>query len=279
MPPRGRWAAVLALTACSVPGGNGDAGARFSVSNLVREIDASAGWVVRTDLTADVSGSGSEFELWFNESQGGHLYAFEAETRQGRIAVLRAERASGRLRIVLNTSTSPRGGFELRALALHSGGAVVPTPLRVRQAERLAAELRFSTHVLSPYPVVRQSTRVRLASCLDRDTPARASTHTGCDIREYGPFGPATEPRDLSLRFEQRVPAPPWIHVKSATRELSVSHWAGTVAVTEHYDVENVRSLPPCCVVVVAVLRCLSHTAGLHAGGRRTRGWLQSSGL
>lgn len=219
----------------------------FTNLDVSRNIDATSG-VVRLDLVVKIAGTGPEYHLIFNESEGGRVHSFRAETHRGAVNILRIEgrqtgasNPAGILRVALDTAGEDPQGFELHAVVLLAGGALEPVPGRLRQAEPQVAQLRFSSHFSSPYPTLSDVTRVRLASCnvLDYGPAAPPPASLDCDTADYGPYAASTEAQSLALRFEHS--SMPWLHASSVTRELSVLHWASAVDVSEHYDVRNVR--------------------------------------
>ena len=219
--------------------------AAFTNLEVSRNIDATSG-VVRLELVLVVAGNGPEYHLIFNESEGGRVHSLRAETSRGALNVLRIEgrqtnASAGTLLLALDTSGENSQGFELRAVAILAGGALKPVPGRLRQAEPQVAELRFSSHFSSPYPTLSDVTHVRLASCnvLDYGPAAPPPASLDCNTAVYGPYAASTEAHSLALQFEHS--SIPWLHASSATRELSVLHWASSVDVSEHYDVRNVR--------------------------------------
>ena len=240
------------LTVCS------SALVAFSNVRVQRTIDAS-GYVVSVQTVVDVRGSGPEYMFLYNESEVGHLYGFSVSAEAQPLAILYTKsvpvgRGSSLLGVVVNTSAEAPPAFQLRATALFSEGAVVAVPEKRHQAERQTAKLRFSAHFLSPYPTESQSLRVQLASGSIVDygptaPPPVAFNGATADYGPYGPIPPVPSESDhldvdssapsLALRFEHTTV--PWIHVASAVRDVVVSHWTGTAAIVERYELENVR--------------------------------------
>eukprot|EP00897_Mesotaenium_endlicherianum_P008401 jgi/Mesen1/758/ME000110S_11027 len=116
-----------------------------------------------------------------------------------------------------------------------------PFPTEITQSDSQLVLFHDSHYFLSPYPVVSQTTTVRLPSSrVESFTKLEPSKQSDTELK-FGPYHdiPPLSTSPLTVHFENNRP---FVVVEEAVREVEISHW-GNVYVTENYRMKHVGAV------------------------------------
>ncbi|KAL0033974.1 hypothetical protein WJX79_000313 [Trebouxia sp. C0005] len=140
------------------------------------------------------------------------------------------------MRAHLESPAKAGSSIDIELYTVHIG-LMTPFPAQASQSDPQRVLLKGSHYVASPYPISKQTTKLRLSSTSMISLKELAPTKRQGRVVTFGPYSD-TAPyafSPFSVHFENNNP---FIRVTKLTRELEVSHW-GNVYVDEKYYIRN----------------------------------------
>jgi len=216
------------------------------IKTVDRNIDLST-QISRHKLTIIAENSGSisrfQFILTIENELDEHLAVLDVFNSSGKaLNVTKIEnkeyktKGFGMYLVNLEKGWNAHSNLELRVSMIFTH-TLLPYPVAIKQHEKQFVVYNDNHYFFSPYPVMSQTTTIKLSSSSIESVSELQPTKIRAETITFGPYldVKSFSRSPLRVHFENNTP---FITITSLVKEIEISHW-GNVAIEETYSLQH----------------------------------------